>query len=250
MNNVPNRKTSDNQGSANRSLRRDAQTNLDALCSRVKELQQVSPFEYEGVRWAPKYSRKEWAAELGTSIRTFDRLTEHEPLSKLTIGWGRDRVTLLRVGDMPDTLTLHRREVAKDLRWAWINNTKHDFTSKKDFGLLFGLASDLPDGCQKQVVMTALKNWPLFMDGVKLEVDVALRFRAQGINVTYKDALQDHCLMSAYLFRNEELYQRVYKWPCLGFLRKFHHVATDIWWGQYGKPNKGDLAHKWQLYPH
>lgn len=74
------------------------------------------------------------------------------------------------------------------------------------------------------------------MGAAKLEIWAARESRRFGLDLYLPDALSDPLLDTAGLFEGEELFHRFYEFPNLGFLRKFHNIARDVYETDKGVP--------------
>ncbi len=98
------------------------------------------------------------------------------------------------------------------------------------FGMLCGLARDLPDGWQVEVFKHAVIRWPDFMDDVKLEVELAQEALREGFDPFSPGAASDHMLTTARRFwgQGDKLSLRTYRRPFIPLVRAFWPVAVEL----------------------
>jgi hypothetical protein len=166
----------------------------------------------------------------GLTLRTFRRMVALPPIVSAAVGMGSNKATLLRLGTpAPD-----RRKVQNTMSKIWREHLGREMTTHREYGLLCGLAEAWPDGFQVKIFQHTLNRWGDFMGAAKLEIEAARMNRGQDLHLP--DALIDPLLDTARLFEGEELFHRFYAFPTLGFLRKFHHIARDVYEIDKGVP--------------
>ncbi|MCD9146727.1 hypothetical protein [Pseudophaeobacter flagellatus] len=130
-------------------MRKDKQARHDQLCQLIGDLTAKECQMCNGHKWALR-SRNEWAAMLGVSPPTLTELTNIAPIQKMvTMGVDDEtgkpvKVMALRVGEPP---TLDTRDMANIMAKAFRKQTGRP-VSQGEWGMLNGLAEDLPDGYQ------------------------------------------------------------------------------------------------------
>lgn len=138
--------------------------NVLALQKLVEGCIASEPYLCDGIPWAAR--PLEWYCDqLKISVATLRRIISKPPFERERVqygGTGGKMTTLLRVGE-PDPN--RPRRVARVLERIWL-----DVANKKpvpqEFGLLTGLAKDLPAGFQAKIFKFALEDWSLFMSAV------------------------------------------------------------------------------------
>lgn len=148
------------------------------------------------------------------------------PIQKDTIQIEGRKITLLRLGK---AAAPNLRKIANTMAKIWREDVSKKPTGPNVYGCICGLAEDLPAGWQVEIFKHALKDWDGFCACAKLEIEIANYSAEREYDVFTPDALTDHTLATARRFPGEHLFLRYYRFPSITFLRKFHHVATDIW---------------------
>ncbi len=102
--------------------------------------------------------------------------------------------------------------------------------SKKEFGMLCGLARDWPDGWQFEVFRHAAIHWWDFMDDVKFEVELALELHDTRQSPFHRELLADPLYATARRLwpQRDELSQRIYRRPFIPLLRRFWPTALEL----------------------
>lgn len=211
-------------------LRADAKKRHIALCKLIATMAETDPARMSGAEWAGPMTQEQWAEKAGLSLRTFKRLILHPPIVVAARGVGRGKVTYLRLGTVdPHDL----RKVQNSMAKLWRRHigpeqaALRDF--RRDYGLICGLAEDLPRGWQVQIFDHALCHWTTFCAMAKFEIDIANDMRRAGMTVT-DDDLDEDGFATARRFPGEVLSKvRFFHVPALSFLRKFHHVAVSVY---------------------
>jgi hypothetical protein len=211
-------------------LRADAKRRHVALCKLIATLAETDPTQMSGAEWAGPMTQEQWAEKAGLSLRTFKRLILHPPIMVAARGVGKGKVTYLRLGAVdPHDL----RKVQNSMAKLWRRHigpeqaALRDF--RRDYGLICGLAEDLPRGWQVQIFDYALCHWATFCAITKYEIDIANDVRRAGMTVTDLDIDEDG-FATARRFPGEVLSNgRYFDFPALSFLRKFHHVAVTVY---------------------
>lgn len=174
-------------------------------------------------------TQAEWAEKAGLPLRTFKRLIQHPPIVVAARGVGRVKVTYLRLGTVePHDL----RKVQNSMAKLWRRHIGPEQAAlrdyRRDYGLICGLAADLPRGWQVEIFDHALRHWTTFCAMAKFEIEVALDMQAAGLTVAAGD-LNAEGFATARRMPSEPLRTRFFNFPALSFLRKFHHVAVSIY---------------------
>ena len=219
-------------------FRTDAQAKFDRLCDLIRELTETRPYSFEGFAWAPPLSQQEWADRVGVHPRTLRRYIKTAPVVTTTRGMSREKVTLLRIGKPAEGQNL--RKVANTMSKIWRTHLVREMTTHREYGLLFGLAEVWPVDWQPRILKHSLVRWGDFVGAAKLEMEAANA--SLGEDVFAPGAMADHLLATARKFPGEQFdVGRRLRHPNLGFLRKFEHVALDVF-----------VAHRqerWLKYP-
>ncbi|RWC59481.1 hypothetical protein [Mesorhizobium sp.] len=220
------------------------------------------PYELDGFKWCKK-SHPDRCAALGISDSTLRRIIRKPPfVSKCRVIDGI-KTTLLRVGvpgpktpyDLaqimsaiwrkrlkarktelelernvlekkvknlaaPATLELGEKieEIERELGRLPTVNTRHEF------GCLNGLAEVWPQGMQVEIFEIVLDDWPMFVTGAKLAIDL---LASQGQPTVY----------------------RYYDYPSIGFIRRFPNIAVDMAVMKYQWAGKEPPAALKALFP-
>lgn len=208
-------------------LRADAKERHIALCRLVATMVETRPAGLDGMDWAGPLTQAQWAERAGLPLRTFKRLIQHPPIVAVARGVGRQKGTYLRLGDAPpQSLRKVQNTIAKLWRDHIGPEQMEGRNPRRDYGFCCGLAEDLPRGAQAKVFTHALRNWETFMSVAKLEIRIALELRAAGQEPDPDDPDQE----TAWRLAGEGLEDRFLHHPSLSFLRRFHWVATKVWW--------------------
>ncbi|QFT80838.1 hypothetical protein FIU89_09480 [Roseovarius sp. THAF27] len=222
-------------------FRADAQAKFDHLCDLIRELCAAQPYSFEGYTWAPPLSQQEWADRVGVHPRTLRRYIKTAPVVATTRGMSREKVTLLRIGQPATGQNL--RKVANTLSKQWRTHMEREMTTHREYGLLFGLAEVWPEGWQPRILTHTLVRWGDFVGAAKLEMTVANASLDE--DVFSPEAMADPLLATARMFPGEQFdVGRRLRHPNLGFLRKFHHVALDVFMAH--RQETGQKCPPWQ----
>lgn len=214
------------------SLRRDAKDRHEALCALVEALTASEEYSFDGQVWAAPRKQDEWAELAGLNQRTFRRLIAVPPIRSTVRGAGKYKATLLRVGAEATRSYRETRNILAKVYRDHLGALQPDVPvlQIRDFGLLYGLAEELPDRWEAKVFEYTLKNWREFMAAARAEIAVALEIREQGGDPFEPDLSADHMLETARRMAGKELKQPPrFDYPCLGFLRVFNHVAVEVY---------------------
>lgn len=208
-------------------LRADAKERHDALCELIELSLADSPVTFDGREWAGPFAQEAVANTLGMSVRTLQRLAKVSPVVMTAAGMGADKGVYFRLGEAGP---LSLRKVANTLSKVWRTHVGRDMTTHREYGLLFGLAELWPDGKQVKVFEHTLRFWSEFMGATKLEIAAARDLRRHDHDPFAPDLLADPLYETARRVPTDtELFHRHYKHPNLGFLRRFQHIALDLW---------------------
>jgi hypothetical protein len=186
----------------------DAQLSSTAAKLRQLVLQviEADPFEREGFVWA-KRSQLWYAEQLGVSERQVRRLVKEIPLCQSTVKLDGHVITLLRVGNLAEKSP---EAVARIMSQLWQKKVGRRPTPH-EFGLLVGLAKDWPPELALDFLVTLIDNWPIFMQAVKLHVDLAKTFG--DFHEPDPDAF----------------YSRFLSFPSISVIRRFYPLAVPTY---------------------
>lgn len=209
-------------------LRADAKERHIALCRLIATMLETRPADLDGMDWAGPLTQAQWAERAELTLTTFKRLVKHPPIVANVRGMGRQKCTYLRLGDAPPQ---NIKKVKNTIARLWREHLGPELAAERDGyrdnGLCWGLAEDLPRGAQVKVFTHALRHWETFMSVAKLEIRIALELRAAGQEPDPDDPDQE----TAWRLAGERLEDnRFLRHPSLSFLRRFHWVATKVWW--------------------
>lgn len=153
--------------------------------------------EFDGQKWVA-HSQEWWCDRLKVSPATLRRAISKPPFVRTGALVDGQRMTLLRLGEKGP---LSVREIALVMRSVWVKTIGKEVApdvlpvSKREYGCLNGLAERWGlDG--PYILITVVKNWPLFMVGAKQQEDWTV--------------------------------ERYYEYPCLSLIRRFPEVAEEV----------------------
>lgn len=197
------------------------------LVELIRAAQEASPFEHVGQIWAKPIALKAWCEIGGFKLRTLKELIKYPPIRRLQCNLPSGKVVLLRVGDPGEELV---KATAKRMQAFFLATTKEATVSRDEFGMLCGLARDLPDGWQVEIFQHAVICWFDFMDDVKLEVELAQEALREGFDPFAPGAASDHMLTTARRFwgQGDKLSLRTYRRPFIPLVRAFWPVAVEL----------------------
>lgn len=154
-------------------MRADKQKRHDELCQIIQELTAKENQLFDGKKWVLK-SRTEWAALLGVSPPTITELSKIPPLEKLVKlvenEHGKQvKGMALRVMQEGEKPTKEAADLARIMQYQFVNKTGKNVT-RREFGLLNGLAKNWPDGYQVAIFKHVIsdKGWTSFMAALDL----------------------------------------------------------------------------------
>jgi hypothetical protein len=182
--------------------RKDAQERHTALCNQIKAEVKEDGQEFEGHVWAV-LPMATWADLLGTSTKTVQRLIKIPPIQTTTTMVEGKRATLLRVGKKAE---LTHREMANLMAARFRSQTGTKKVDRRHWGMLYGLAKDLPAGYQVDIFKHVITpyGWASFMANV-------------GIYIHFHQEVNG----------DKTLHKRHLKKPSISVLRRFPTVAAD-----------------------
>jgi len=217
--------TGEGNSSALPSLRRDKQRRHDALCALIADEVNSDPYDFEGFLWAGPFSQEHLAARLGLSTRTLRDLLRVPPVVVEVRGMGRDKGTLLRLGVVAP---VNHRKTANVLSKHYRTHVEAATTTHRDYGLLFGLVEEWPEGWQVRIFGHVLRNWSAFVGMAKLEIEAAIAYA--DTDPFTPDLITDDLLDTARRLQGVALSaDRRYRYVSLTFLRRFAHIAPKLY---------------------
>lgn len=195
------------------------------LCEVISRAMDEEPYEHQGDRWAPPLSQEGWCRVSGLALRSFQALIKVPPIRRYRCLIDGKTVTLLRVGDAGAE---QRQQLAKEMKGYYLRKTGEKIISAREFGMLCGLATDLPDGWQVNVFKHVLRCWPDFMDDVRAEVALALELGSD--DPFHGDIRDDPRYTTARRFagHRDRLDERIYRRPFIPLIRAFWPVAVEL----------------------
>lgn len=217
------------------------------LCELIRAAQEASPFEHVGQIWAKPISLQAWCDIGGFALRTIKEVIKHPPIRRYQCNLPDGKFVLLRLGDIGPE---QDRIIAKQMAAYFLSATKEATISKPEFGMLCGLAHDLPDGWQVEVFKHAVIRWPDFMDDVRAEVQIAQEAVQDGADPFHPEALADHMLTTARRFwgQPDKLSLRIYRRPFIPLLRAFWPVALELFIDHKQQRGGGHPERIWQQW--
>jgi len=165
-----------------------------------------APIQVEDRIWA-NLSAEHIAKEIGVSVRHARRLYAENPFRHVVKSLDGKKTTLVRIAHPSD---LTPEDQARMMVKFWKNQIGRT-PSRHDFGCLVGIAKDLPTGTSYDIFRTVVLNWSPFMCGVKL---------AQNFGQYEGDHFDPN---------PENFYSRFLLYPNIGVIRRFIHVAVDLY---------------------
>lgn len=212
-----------------RAPRKDAQERHETLCKLIGTMVETAPCTLDRQVWAGPLTQAAWAEKAGLPLRTFKRLILHPPIVVAARGVGRGKATYLRLGTVDQhDLRYTRNRMAKLWRRHIGDEQAAMRDYRRDYGLICGLTDDLPRGWQVEIFDHALTHWATFCAMAKFEIEVAQDMRAAGLTPSAGD-LDEDGFATARRMPRARLRIRFFKFPCLSFLRRFHHVAVSVY---------------------
>lgn len=190
---------------------------------------EIRPNHVDGYDWAGPYTQAGWAEKAGLNLRTFKRLIKHPPIVVSARGVGKAKSTHLRLGTVDP---FDMRRVQNSMAKLWRRHIGEEQAAQRDYqrdyGLICGLAEDLPRGSQIEIFDHALTHWDAFCAMAKFEIEIAIGLREAGLTVTDADPDAEG-FATARRFPRERLRTKFFTFPALSYLRKFHHVAVTLY---------------------
>jgi len=189
------------------------------------------------------------------ALRTFQKLIGVPLIRKYRCLIDGRTVTLLRVGAPGEEAVRAKAQAMRGFYQAHCAKRGWgDVVSRDAFGMLCGLARDLPDGRVFAVFKHVVRWWPDFMDVARFEIEAAIMCLSDDGDPFHPDALGDHTLTTARRFANRrpDLSLRVYRRPFIPFLRAFWPVATEVYIDfqeERGHARPPRIWHQWSRKP-
>ncbi|CAA7626008.1 conserved hypothetical protein [Candidatus Terasakiella magnetica] len=162
-----------------------------ALAKLVEAWIKDQPVEFDGQTWAAA-PQEWWSEQLGASIPTLRRIIVNPPFVRNRAVINGTLTTLLRLGELGP---LTDRDRAIHLRNIWRKKMGRE-VGPKAFGCLVALVKGWGEHAPT-IFAIVLKNWSAFMAGVKIDPDWTK--------------------------------PRHLKFPNIAVIRRFHHVAVELW---------------------
>jgi hypothetical protein len=182
-------------------MRKDKQQRLDRFTRLIADIIQagdpITMKLFEGMTWAAM-SQRTWCEALGFSGRTLRELARCCPpivMTKTTNEDGKPLV-LYRLGSEPHKSTRH---VANIMASMYRQQYGVERISRRAWGCLNGLAEVWPDGVQVDIFRMLLADVGAFMAAVK--------------------SVDSDCPYS----------MRYYEWLAIPLVRKYHHIALQLY---------------------
>ncbi|WP_300532838.1 hypothetical protein [uncultured Mameliella sp.] len=227
---------------------------MEHLMRTILRAMDETPFLSDGYTWSPGLTLEAWSNVTGIAERTLKRLVNIPPIRKDVRGRGALKVMHLRVGDAVDDTP---RVLAKKMGKYWDKALPKNKHTPKMFGMFQGLAKEWEPGHQFEIFKHTIsqRGWYAFngevIGAVALTRDLYREFEENGwdlVNLWHPEALEDDRLETARQMVGEDLRVRVYKFPSVPVMRRFHYVAQDLYFAEgpgrgkrwYG--NRAELA--------
>ena len=151
------------------------------------------------------------------------------PVIGMPFRFGKDKMTLLRLGTPGETCSPSERKNANFLAKVWKVHMGREMATYREWGICLGLGQVLPEGYQVKVFEHVLLRWGDFMQMVWIEMEAA---KANlGSDVFAPEAMVDPLLETARILRTagKEPSFRRYHYPVLGLVRLLPHIAIDLY---------------------
>jgi hypothetical protein len=195
-----------------------SQARIEQFMVLVTELIATDPFVREGHPWAAR-PQAWWAERLDVSTKQVQRISKAAPVRFLTVLNNDRKMSIYRPGSMVDKTP---EDYARIMSAMWRAATGRR-TTGHEYGLLVGLAKDLPQGQAPLAFKLVIQNWHAFCGMARLEIYCGLH----GEPAKEFDAPP------------EAFQQRYMKYPSISYIRRFWWCALDIL-----------DNHKHELYPY
>lgn len=184
-----------------------SQARIDQFMELVTELIATDPFMREGHPWAAR-PQAWWAERIGVSTKQVQRISLAAPVRiNLPLVDGT-KMAVYRPGSMADKTP---EDYGRIMSKMWLKGSERQ-TTKKEFGLLVGLAKDWPQGKAPYLFDLVLSNWGAFCAGAHTEIYCGMHGQPAEQFKAPPEAFEE----------------RHWTYPNIAFIRRFWWVALEM----------------------